>query len=54
MSYLSIFITIFKISTREKDYIVDPFPIWDEIKSLQPLFANPSIIKVMHGANMDV
>lgn len=38
-----------------QNYLVDVFPLWNDITAnLAPMFANPDIIKVMHGADSDV
>lgn len=45
---------LIQISTREEDFIIDPFPIWDCIGILNEPFANPNILKVFHGSDNDV
>ena len=45
---------LIQISTREKDYIVDPFPIWAEMPSLNEVMANPKIVKIFHGSYKDI
>lgn len=45
---------LIQISTREQDFIIDPFPIWDQIGILNEPFANPNILKVLHGSDNDV
>ncbi|CAL2032925.1 unnamed protein product [Caenorhabditis brenneri] len=52
-SYLGLSCLI-QISTRDEDFIIDPFPIWDEIGILNDPFANPTILKVLHGSDNDV
>ena len=52
-SYLGI-TCLMQVSTRFADYIVDPFPIWNEMHRLLPVFTNPSIVKVLHGADSDI
>lgn len=38
-----------------RNYLVDPFPLWQKLgKALGPAFADPRIVKVMHGAESDV
>ena len=40
---------------ERKDYLIDPFPIWDHIHdALAPTLANPKIVKIFHGADSDV
>ncbi|VDM45524.1 unnamed protein product [Toxocara canis] len=43
-----------QISTAEKDYIIDPFPLWDDMHILNEPFTNPNILKVFHGSEHDV
>lgn len=52
-SYLGI-TCLLQISTREKDYIVDPLALRDELKILNEVLADPNILKVLHGANQDI
>ena len=45
---------LIQISTKTKDYLVDPFPLWAELPLLNEITANPRIVKVMHGCDSDV
>ncbi|OUC40601.1 transporter, major facilitator family protein [Trichinella nativa] len=45
---------LLQISTRDTDYIVDPFPIWHEMYILNEPFVDPNIVKVMHGSSQDI
>ncbi|KRX19891.1 Exosome component 10, partial [Trichinella nelsoni] len=45
---------LLQISTRDTDYIVDPFPIWHEMYILNEPFVDPNIVKVMHGSTQDI
>ncbi len=36
-----------------KDYVVDTIALHDHMDLLRPLFANPAIVKVLHGAQND-
>ncbi|KAK0625256.1 ribonuclease H-like domain-containing protein [Bombardia bombarda] len=48
-------LSLMQISTREKDWIVDTLVPWrHKLEVLNEVFADPSIIKVLHGAFMDV
>lgn len=38
---------LIQISTRKNDYIIDPFPIWNEVWILNEPFTNPNILKVL-------
>eukprot|EP00405_Crypthecodinium_cohnii_P012226 CAMPEP_0206438304 /NCGR_PEP_ID=MMETSP0324_2-20121206/11554_1 /ASSEMBLY_ACC=CAM_ASM_000836 /TAXON_ID=2866 /ORGANISM="Crypthecodinium cohnii, Strain Seligo" /LENGTH=869 /DNA_ID=CAMNT_0053905745 /DNA_START=57 /DNA_END=2663 /DNA_ORIENTATION=+ len=48
------FVCLVQISTRTKDFIVDPFDIFEQMHMLNEIFADPSIVKVLHGADKDV
>ncbi len=53
-SYIGL-VSLMQISTREKDWIVDTLKPWREnLQCLNEVFADPNIIKVFHGANMDI
>ncbi|EMD00152.1 hypothetical protein BAUCODRAFT_366269 [Baudoinia panamericana UAMH 10762] len=53
-SYVGI-VCLMQISTRNKDWIVDTLKPWRrKLSCLNEVFANPSILKVLHGAYMDV
>jgi exosome complex exonuclease RRP6 len=39
------FVCLMQISTREEDWIVDPFELRDELEDLNEIFTNPSIVK---------
>ncbi|KAI1007566.1 Exosome complex exonuclease [Podosphaera aphanis] len=48
-------LSLMQISTRDKDWIVDTLKPWRRnLQALNEIFANPSIIKVFHGAFMDI
>ncbi|KAI9436593.1 ribonuclease H-like domain-containing protein, partial [Lactarius indigo] len=48
------FVCLMQISTRDEDWIVDPFELRDELEDLNEVFTDPSIVKVLHGADSDV
>lgn len=52
-SYYGI-VCLMQISTRQKDYLVDTLALRDDLGVLNEVFANPSIVKVFHGAFMDI
>lgn len=53
-SYVGI-VSLMQISTRDKDWIVDTLKPWRrKLECLNEVFANPSILKVLHGAHMDI
>uniref|UniRef100_A0AC35TPK5 HRDC domain-containing protein n=1 Tax=Rhabditophanes sp. KR3021 TaxID=114890 RepID=A0AC35TPK5_9BILA len=45
---------LIQISTAFKDFIIDPFPIWNEMWQLNEPFTDPAILKVFHGAHSDI
>lgn len=48
-------VSLMQISTRENDWIVDTLKPWrQQLEVLNEVFADPSIIKVFHGAYMDM
>lgn len=53
-SYIGM-VSLMQISTREKDWIVDTLKPWRrQLECLNQVFADPNIIKVLHGAYMDI
>jgi exosome complex exonuclease RRP6 len=52
-SYLGI-TCLMQISTRHSDYVLDTLALRPQLHKLLPVFSNPAIIKVLHGADMDV
>ncbi|KAK4741810.1 hypothetical protein SAY87_025398 [Trapa incisa] len=52
-SYLG-FTALMQISTQEQDYLIDTIALHDSMSILRPVFSNPSICKVFHGADNDV
>jgi len=52
-SYVGI-VCLMQISTRDKDWIIDTLKPWRrKLECLNEVFANPNILKVLHGAYMD-
>ncbi|KKZ65401.1 hypothetical protein EMCG_08781 [[Emmonsia] crescens] len=48
-------VCLMQISTRDKDWIVDTLKPWrEELQVLNEVFADPKILKVLHGSTMDV
>ncbi|SCU79528.1 LANO_0A06568g1_1 [Lachancea nothofagi CBS 11611] len=45
---------LMQISTREQDWLVDTIALRDNLWILNEVFTNPKIIKVLHGAFMDI
>lgn len=53
-SYIGI-VSLMQISTRDKDWIVDTLKPWRrKLQCLNEVFTDPNIIKVLHGAFMDI
>ncbi|XP_058729635.1 protein RRP6-like 3 isoform X1 [Vicia villosa] len=48
------FTGLVQISTQQEDYLIDTIALHDSMGILRPVFANPSICKVFHGADNDV
>jgi len=46
-------VCLLQISTAEKNYIVDPLAC-NDFSPLVPIFSDPSIVKIFHGADYDV
>ncbi|KAL5335714.1 ribonuclease H-like domain-containing protein [Aspergillus crustosus] len=48
-------VSLMQISTRDKDWVVDTLKPWrEELQMLNEVFADPNIIKLLHGATMDI
>lgn len=52
-SYYGI-VCLMQISTRETDFLVDTIALRDDLVVLNEIFTNPFIVKVFHGAFMDI
>jgi exosome complex exonuclease RRP6 len=53
-SYIGL-VSLMQISTRDKDWIVDTLKPWRrKLECLNEVFADPNIVKVLHGAYMDI
>jgi len=53
-SYVGL-VSLMQISTRDKDWIVDTLKPWRQnLQVLNEVFADPKIVKVFHGAYMDI
>ncbi|XP_068644349.1 protein RRP6-like 3 isoform X2 [Aristolochia californica] len=48
------FTALMQISTQKEDYLLDTIALHDDMDILRPVFADPSICKVFHGADNDV
>lgn len=45
---------LMQLSTREQDYIVDVLALRGHMHLLNDCFANPAVVKVLHGADRDI
>ncbi|KAK5153780.1 hypothetical protein LTR04_006163 [Oleoguttula sp. CCFEE 6159] len=53
-SYIGL-VSLMQISTRNHDWVVDTLKPWRrKLECLNEVFANPDILKVLHGAYMDI
>lgn len=52
-SYYGI-VCLMQISSRTQDWIIDTLELRDDLESLNKVFTNPDIVKVFHGAFMDI
>ncbi|KAL9970036.1 hypothetical protein ACROYT_G022346 [Oculina patagonica] len=48
------FCCLMQISTRDQDYLIDTLELRNELQILNDSFTNPKILKVFHGADMDI
>ncbi|XP_054794895.1 protein RRP6-like 3 isoform X1 [Prosopis cineraria] len=48
------FTALIQISTPQEDYLIDTIALHDLMGILRPVFANPLICKVFHGADNDI
>lgn len=46
-------VCLIQISTPSKNFLVDPLPL-DDLSPLSPVFSDPNIQKVLHGADYDI
>jgi exosome complex exonuclease RRP6 len=47
-------VCLMQISNREKDWIIDTLVLRDDLQELNIVFTDPNIVKVFHGAFMDI
>ncbi len=46
--------SLMQISTWDRDFVIDPYPLWRDLFLLNEIFTDPSIVKVFHGADQDI
>ncbi|EMG47768.1 RRP6 Exosome complex exonuclease RRP6 [Candida maltosa Xu316] len=47
-------VSLMQISNRDQDWIIDTIVLRDDLTGLNEVFADPNIVKVFHGAFMDI
>ena len=47
-------VCLLQISDDEADYVIDPLALKRDLSPLAPVFANPDIVKIFHGADYDI
>lgn len=52
-SYLGI-TCLMQLSDRNNDYIIDTIALRDSLYPLNKIFTDPNIVKILHGATMDI
>lgn len=48
------FTCLVQVSTRNKDYLFDALELRDDMHILNTVFTDPKIVKIFHGADMDI
>jgi exosome complex exonuclease RRP6 len=48
------FTCLMQISTRDEDFVIDALVLRNELHLLNKSFTDPKIVKVLHGAEMDI
>lgn len=48
------FTCLMQLSTDSQDYVIDVFPLWNEMEILNEIFTSPKILKVFHGSDYDI
>ena len=48
------FLCLMQISTRDEDFVVDTIALRSSLHRLNVVFTDPSVVKVMHGADSDI
>src|SRR5690606_39095909 len=48
------FVCLMQVSTRKEDFLIDTLALRAHMPLLAPVFANPAIVKVFHGADSDI
>lgn len=47
-------VCLMQISNRDKDWIIDTLALRDDLQKLNIIFTDPNVVKVFHGAFMDI
>lgn len=48
------FTCLMQLSTRTHDYLIDTIALREHLQVLNQVFTNPDVVKVFHGADMDI
>ncbi|KAI9094381.1 ribonuclease H-like domain-containing protein, partial [Phlyctochytrium arcticum] len=48
------FVCLIQVSTRNEDFLIDALALRNHLHVLNSCFTNPNIVKVLHGAEMDI
>ncbi|CAD6992966.1 unnamed protein product [Ceratitis capitata] len=48
------FTCLVQVSSRNKDYLFDALELRDDMHTLNTVFTDPKIVKIFHGADMDI
>ncbi|ORY07321.1 hypothetical protein K493DRAFT_310245 [Basidiobolus meristosporus CBS 931.73] len=48
------FLCLMQLSTRDEDFIIDTIELRNSLHVLNKIFTDPTVIKVLHGAEMDI
>lgn len=48
------FTALIQISTQKEDYLIDTIALHDAMDIIRPVFSDPTVLKVFHGADNDV
>ncbi|KAJ8452167.1 hypothetical protein Cgig2_016748 [Carnegiea gigantea] len=48
------FTALIQVSTQKEDYLIDTIALHDAMDIIRPVFSDPTVLKVFHGADNDV
>ncbi|KAK9474559.1 ribonuclease H-like domain-containing protein, partial [Dipodascopsis tothii] len=47
-------VCLMQVSTRERDFVVDPLALHGKLHVLNDVFTDPAVLKIFHGGRMDI